>query len=207
MRALTISTAVLAIGAAGCISSLPDDPVELPDGPVNGLAPVYLTDAEARAVAFLDSVPDFTQFFFDEDPLAVDTLLVVLDTGRGLFVGGLDTFGRFEARSYLSVPGVSRLDVNAIGELVFDNYGDRVTGRLSGSREFVVSFRTPDAFPPARTSPRLIDLERARDDLDRPSNLVRETYFACYDPTRGLIGGWEVAVLTEAPCLTNLRRF
>ena len=135
-------------------------------------------------------------------------LQVGLDAGHGLLISARDTAGVLRPVSYLRVPAVTRLELNAIGELVFDNHTDRVTARLFGPDSLAIRFRTPGQLPAPPTTPRPNDVERFRGAVEGPGGgLVRQTYFACFDPSRGLIGGWEATTLTEPPCLTNLDGF
>ncbi len=201
-RALSIVCIGALAWATACVSVLPDDPAVLPQGPVQGLIPTYLTEADARVIT-LEIDTDFLGFVDAEATLALDSLRLWVDTIVGVRIGVLDSFGRFEPRALLRVPGIMTLAVNAVGQLTVGNHGDRVTGRLAGLDRWDEELREVGAVPPAPTYP-LQQHVRAARGAGQPGRLIEERYFECFDESRGLIGGWDVGTITGAPCLTSV---
>lgn len=204
LACVRLATAAFALSLTACVSSLPDEPVELPAEPVQGLQPVYLTPDEARAIALADDPGALAENVVGRESLEVGGLTLRVDTGYGILIERLDPARGPRPTAYVRVPGVSAIDTNALGQWVFDNHGDLVTGRLVGADSFEVLARLPDAAPPPPNSPRLGDVLREREPLDRPGGLVREVYFECFDERRGVLGGWRRQLLADPPCLTNV---
>lgn len=200
----------LAASLAACISSLPGEPVELPEGPVDGYAPIYLADAQARTLSFADSLPGGRGSFFwgiDVAFVAGDIAYAV-DTLHGILISERDSSGSFSPQRLFRVPGIMTLDTNLLGQVVFDNHGDQVTGRFVGVDSFELLSRLGGTPEVLRRSPRRYDTQRpgANGRTSTPGGLTSGVYFACFDESRGLLGGWETQTLTETPCFTSLPR-
>ena len=202
LRTIVLICSASIYSASACVSSLPDEPTVLPQGPVQGLLPAYLTEAEAHVIT-LEADADFPDFIRADQTLSLDTLRLWVDTLVGVRIGVLDTFGQFEPRALLRVPGITALDVDVLGRLTVSNHGDRVTGRLVGTESWEEERREVGAVPPSPTYPLRRDVWAAG-GADQPGPLIEERYFACFDASRGLVGGWAVGTITGAPCLTSV---
>ena len=198
------ATSIVSLIAAGCVSSLPDDPLEIPDEEVIGLAPIYLSETDARWLAF-------TEGLFDEDfrPLdtfyLLDSFALAIDTLVGVYSGDVDSILGFRAERLLRAPGITTLSVDSSGGVTFNNAGDLILGRLDARDSFTLVGRFTGQAPLPPPHPFGQDLWRAP-RRTRPGAFSNEAYFECYDSSQGLLGGWEEATLTDPPCLTHVFR-
>ena len=184
---------------------LPTTPLVAVPGETDGLRPRYLDEAPA-AVARLLPARDLT--FFDiihaERPLETATLQVALDTFYGLAVQYAASAGdTLPALQLLPLLGAHRLRLLGGDTVVVARGRDSLVFELSREGGISLVAQAPDVFPNPVIYPP-VSLRRRLPTLSEVTLLNGVVRFACYDPSRGHFGGWDIATVNDAACARQL---
>ena len=155
-------------------------PLEVPEQ-VNGMRPIYITIAEAQRIEVTPAQPIVDAGSF----LVLGDTLYIVEALQGVHVFDNSDPNAPINVAFISIPGCN--SVTAIGNFLYvNNYRDLVTLDVSDLSNLRVVDREPNLYSELP---------------DFPPNY--SGYFDCYDDSRGLLGGWETAELTEPQCFIN----
>lgn len=176
MRSLFYALLTLLIITTGCINEI--EPIDFPEGEVEGLKPIY-GDLENLRDIRVEAPRDL------ERPGKIyrkNGFLYINELSKGVHViNNIDPTAP-KPLAFISIPG--NIDIAAKGNVFyFDNYNDLVAVRINNGNQIEVVKRIENVLPAGNNFP--------------PSNGV---YFECVDESKGVVIGWEETTLISPKC-------
>lgn len=170
---IILSVSIVIAGLAGCRPGY-DTP---PPSQVEGYKPVYAARVTNSEITFLPA-----QLPAQEGKrLLSGGFLYQLDPGKGIHIADISDPARMKRVGFVNVPGAQDLQIK--DNLVLTNtYNDLLVLEVSG-RQVNVLERIENAFSVL--------------SLDVPP---AQGYFECPDPAKGIVIGWEKAVIYSPKC-------
>ena len=162
--------------AWGCIHQV--DPVEFPEGEVEGLKPVYgdpasLKDIQVEAPRKLERPGKIYR---------KDGFLYINELSKGVHVINNTDPSAPEQVAFINIPG--NVDIAAKGNVFyFDNFNDLVAVKITNGNQIEILKRVENVLPAANNFPQ-----------------ANGVYFECVDESKGAVIGWEEAILVNPKC-------
>ncbi len=145
---------------------------------VSGRRPIYIEEAMAQNI-----YSDVPRPQVNGTGLAgANNLLYVVDLGLGVHVYDNTNPSNPVGLSFLVIPGVTTISISG-NRMFADNFGDLITIDISDPKNIRVVDRDEGLYPKP---------------LDFPAGFFG--FFECYDPAKGLLIGWEEAIVESPKC-------
>ena len=161
---------------AGCVND--NEPIEFPEGEVEGLRPIYgdlenLRDIRLEAPRNLEKPGKIYR---------KGSFLYINEIAKGVHIIDNSDPSSPEPVAFINIPGT--VDIAAKGDVFyFDNYNDLVAVRINSGDQIEVLKRVKNVLPAGNNFP--------------PGN---DIYFECVDERKGVVIGWESTILRSPKC-------